>query len=86
MAIVGQFVLTDYTSANGVWRVHFINHDPGGGNANDYYLDIPESELPANMNQTQLAALFKTRLGWTINQTFAPMNTAITNGMTITLP
>lgn len=86
MAILGQFVLTDYTSANGLWRVHFVNHDPGGGNPSDYYIDIPESELPANINQNSLATALKQRLGWTVNQTFVPLNTAIANSMTITLP
>ena len=86
MAILGQFVLTDYTSANGLWRVHFVNHDPGGGNPSDYYIDIPESELPANINQNSLATALKQRLGWTVNQTCVPLNTAIANSMTITLP
>lgn len=86
MAVFGNFKLVDYTSENGLWRVHFVNENPGGGNPNDYYIDIPESELPANINQNQLAAALKTRLGWTINQTFAPLNTAIASGTTITLP
>lgn len=86
LAILGQFILTDYTSANGLWNIHFVNPAPGGGNLSDYYVQIPESELPANINQTQLAAALKNRLGWTVNQTFSPLNTAIANGMIITLP
>jgi hypothetical protein len=86
MAILGQFILTDYTSSNGLWNIHFVNLAPGGGNPNDYYIQIPESELPANINQTQLAAALKNRLGWTVNQTFAPLNTAIAANLTITLP
>jgi hypothetical protein len=30
--------------------------------------------------------MIKERLAWTINQTMAPLNTAIANNMTITLP
>lgn len=86
MAILGQFKLMDYTSSNGLWHVHFVNDNPGGGNPSDYFVDIPESELPANINQTQLANALKNRLGWTVNQTFAPLNTAISNNLTITLP
>ncbi len=86
LAILGQFKLIDYTSSNGLWHIHFENSNPGGGNPSDYYIQVPESELPANINQQQLANALKNRLGWTLNQTFAPLNTAITAGMTITLP
>lgn len=86
LAIFGQFKLIDYTSSQGLWHIHFVNDNPGGGNPSDYYIDVPESELPANINQTQLTNALKNRLGWTVNQTFAPLNTAITNALTITLP
>lgn len=86
MAIFGQFKLLDYTSSNGLWNLHFENGNPGGGNPTDYYMQIPESELPANINQTQLATALKNRLGWTVNQTFSPLNQAIASGLTITLP
>lgn len=86
MAIFGRFDLLDYTHEKGFFRLHFNNQAPGGGNPSDYYLDIPESELPANINQNQLASLVYQRLGWTLNQTFAPLNTAIANGMFVTLP
>lgn len=86
MAIFGQFKLTDYTKANGLWHIHFVNNNPGGGNASDYYIDIPESELPDSMNQNQIAALLKEQLGFALNQTFGPLNTAITNNLVITLP
>lgn len=86
MAITGQFFLKDYTSQNGLWRLHFENPAPGPGNPTDFYMEIPESELPANINQTQLAAALKSRLGWTLNQTFAPLNQFISNGTAVTLP
>ncbi len=86
MAITGSFRLLDYTSDNGLWRLHFTNDNPGAGNPNDFYIDIPESELPANINQVQLAAALKTRLGWTINQTFAPLNQFIAANSPVTLP
>ena len=86
MAILGNFVLTDYTITDGLWRVHFINHDPGGGNVNDYYVEFSVAEVPANISQATLASTLKTRLAQKLNLTYAPLNTAITNGMTITLP
>lgn len=86
MAITGQFFLKDYTSENGLWHLHFENPNPGPGNPTDFYVDIPESELPANINQVQLAAALKSRLGWRLNQTFAPLNTFISNGTSVTLP
>lgn len=86
MAILGNFKLMDYTNSNGLWHVHFVNDNPGPGNLSDYYIDIPESELPANINQTQLSNALKSRLGWAVNQTFTPLNTAIANAMVITLP
>lgn len=86
MPIYGQFVLTDYTIEGGLWKIHFINHDPGGGNPSDYYVEFTVDEVPANINQNTLATTLKTRLGQKLNQTYAPLNTAIANGMTITLP
>ena len=86
MAIFGAFVLTDYTIENGMWRVHFINHAPGGGNPNDYYVEFSVAEVPANVSQVTLAATLKTRLAQKLNSTYAPLNTAIAAGMTITLP
>ena len=86
MAILGDFVLTDYTIEEGLWRVHFINHNPGGGNPSDYYVEFTVDEVPANINQNTLASVLKTRLAQKLNQTYAPLNTAIANGMVITLP
>ena len=86
MAIYGVFVLTDYTIEEGLWRIHFINHAPGGGNPNDYYVEFTVDEVPSNINQVQLANILKLRLGQKLNQTYAPLNTAIANGMVITLP
>jgi hypothetical protein len=86
MPVTGQFFLRDYTSENGLWRLHFENPAPGPGMPTDYYMDIPESELPANINQTQLASALKQRLSWTLNQTFAPLNQFITAGAPVTLP
>lgn len=85
MAVFGQFKVTSYTIEDGVWKIHLINPDPGGGNPSDYYVEFNLDEL-GNMNQNQLASALKERLGWTLNQTYAPLNTAIANGMTITLP
>jgi hypothetical protein len=82
----GIFDLIDYTNQGGFWRLHFVARTPPPGAYSDVYLDIPESELPANINQGQLAAQLKTRLGWTANQTFAPLNQFLASGTTITLP
>lgn len=86
MAILGQFKLTDYTTEEGYWKVHLVNNNPGGGNASDYYVYLSLDELTATTNQTQLANMLKERLAWSLNQTFGPLNTAIANNMTITLP
>lgn len=86
MAVFGNFVITDYTIEDGVWKIHLINNDPGGGNANDYYVEFLQTEVPSNISQNTLATNIKTRLAQKYNQTYAPLNTAITNGMTITLP
>lgn len=86
MAITGQFFLRDYKSQDGLWHLHFENPVPGPGNPTDFYVEIPESELPANINQTQLASALKSRLGWSINQTFAPLNQFITANQPVTLP
>lgn len=86
MAIFGQFVLKDYTIEDGVWKIHFENGNPGGGNPTDYWAEFALDEIPTNMSQNTLATALKTRLGLTLNQTHAALNTAITNGMTIVLP
>ena len=86
MAIFGNFVLVDYTISDGLWRVHFVNNNPGGGNPNDYYVEFSVAEVPANISQATLASILKTRLAQKLNQTYAPLNTAIAAGMTITLP
>lgn len=80
------FDLIDYTVANGCWRLHFVARTPPPGNLSDIYVDILETELPANINQNTLTQLLKTRLGYTLNKTFAPLNQFIANGTTITLP
>jgi hypothetical protein len=79
-------LVTDYTIEDGVWKVHLVNNSPGGGNPTDYYVEFLVSEVPSNISQNTLATQLKTRLGNKYNQTYAPLNTAITNGMTITLP
>ena len=86
MAILGTFRLKDYTIEAGVWKLHFENNNPGGGNPTDYYVTIPGSELPANINQIQLASTLKQWLGWSVNQTFAPLNTFIANNTAVVLP
>lgn len=84
--IVGGFHLLDYNRDGGMWNLHFVNYNPGGGNPNDYYVQIPDSEIPANINQNQLAVTLKNYLGWSVNQTFAPLNTFIANDTVITQP
>lgn len=86
MAVSGNFKITDYTKELGLWKIHFVNNNPGGGNPSDYYVEIPEAEIPVTMNQTQLRNLLIEQLGFTYNQTFGPLNTAIAAGMTITIP
>ena len=86
MAVFGNFVVTDYAIEDGVWKIHLVNNNPGGGNPTDYYVEFLISEVPANISQATLAGQLKTRLGQKYNQTYAPLNTAIANGMTITLP
>lgn len=83
--VFGNFVVTDYTIANGVWSIHLVNDNPGGGNPSDYYVEFLQTEVPANINQQQLAAAIKTRLEQKYNGGYAPLNTAIAAGMTITL-
>lgn len=85
-AITGDYFLQDYNHDGGRWNLHFVNFNPGGGNPNDYYVQIPDSELPANINQNQLAVTLKQYLGWTVNQTFAPLNTFIASGTPISQP
>jgi hypothetical protein len=82
----GQFKVTDYSIENGVWKVHLVNSSPGPGLPNDYYVEFLQTEVPSNINQTQLANAIKTRLQQKYALGYAPLNTAITNGMTITLP
>lgn len=86
MAIFGDFVVTDYTIENAVWKIHLINGNPGGGNPSDYYVEFLQTEIPSNINQAQLRDALKLRLAQKLNATYAPLNTAIQNGMTITLP
>lgn len=86
MAVFGNFVVTDYTIEDGVWKVHFVNNTPGGGNPTDYYAEFALDEIPTNINQTQLAAMLKTRLAWTINNGHAGLALAVANAMTVTLP
>lgn len=85
-AVFGDFVVTDYEIRDGLWVIHLVNNNPGGGNANDYYVEFLISEVPSNISQNTLASQLKTRLAQKYNATYAPLNTAITNGMTITLP
>ena len=86
MAYASTFTVVGYTNQNGVWRVECLAATPPPGEVSNIIVDILETELPANINQQTLANLLKTRLGWKLNQTFAPLNTFITNGTTITLP
>lgn len=85
MTVSGNFKLTDYTMRDGLWVIHFVNNNPGGGNPSDYFVEIHEEGIPSTMNQTQLRNLLTERLGFTFNQTHPPLNTAIAAGMTITL-
>lgn len=80
------FDLIEYTNEGGLWKLHFVARTPPPGNVSDVYLEIPESELPANINQNQLATQLKQRLSWKLNQTFAPLNTFVQAATTITLP
>lgn len=86
MAYASVFDLIEYSNENGLWRLHFVARTPPPGGNSDVYVDIPESELPSNINQGQLATALKQRLGWKVNQTFGPLNTFINAGTTITLP
>lgn len=86
MAVFGNFVVTDYTIEDGVWKIHLINFAPGAGNVNDYYVEFLQTEIPSNVSQATLAANLKTRLAQKINQTYAPLNTAIAANMTVVLP
>ena len=84
--VFGNFVIQpDYTVTNGVWIIHLVNDNPGGGNPSDYYVSILQSEMPDNINQVQLEALIEKYLKYTYNAGFAPLNTAIANNMTIQL-
>lgn len=80
------FTVVGYTNQNGLWNVEFLAATPPPGNNSNIIVQIPESELPANINQNQLATTLKTRLGWKLNATFAPLNTFISSGTSITLP
>jgi hypothetical protein len=80
------FRVVGYTNENGVWRVEMEAATPPPGGYSNVVVDILETELPANINQNQLASLLKTRLGWKLNQTFVPLNTFMENGTTVTLP
>lgn len=80
------FTLLGYTNADGLWSVEFLAASPPPSGNSNVIVQIPESELPANINQNQLAAALKQRLGWKLNQTFSPLNTFISSGATITLP
>lgn len=86
MAILGNFVVTDYSIADGLWSIHLINSNPGAGNPSDYYVEFTVAEVPSNISQATLASTIKTRLAQKLNLTYAPLNTAIAAGMTITLP
>ncbi len=86
MAVFGNFRVADYNIEGMVWKVHLINNFPNGGSATDYYVEFELDELPSNISQNNLGGAIKDRLGWTINATYAPLNTAIANRMTITLP
>ena len=86
MAVFGDFIVTDYTIANGVWSIHLVNNFPGGGNPTDYYVEFLQTEVPANISQNTLKTAIATRLAQKYNEGYAPLNTAIANAMTITLP
>lgn len=85
MPVYGSFLVTDYSIENGVWKIHLVNNDPGGGNPTDYYVEFLQTEIPTNINQSQLQAAIGTRLSQKYNLGYVPLNTAIANGMTITL-
>ena len=86
MAITGDFKVMDYSYSNGGFYIHLINYAPGPGNPNDYYILIPDAEIPTNINQSNLNNVIKKYVGWTYNQTYTPLNTAVANGMIVTQP
>lgn len=86
MAYTSTFTVLSYTNQNGVWSVELLAATPPPGELSNIVVDILETELPSNINQQQLAALLKTRLGWKLNQTFAPLNQFIAAGTTVSLP
>lgn len=75
-----------YWIEDGLWHIQFVARTPPPGSASDITIQIPQQELPANINQTNLANLLKQYLGWQLNRTFAPLNTFMNNGTTVTLP
>lgn len=83
--VTGEFYLIDYTTEAGNWRLHFQNNNPGPGMPTDYYIDVPDAAIPANINQNQLMSLLQQRLSYTVNQGFAPLNTFIATGAPVVI-
>lgn len=87
MAILGNFKLIGYKlNESGQIVCEFQNDNPGGGNPSQYFIAIPEPELPTNISQPQLAITLKKYLGLTINQTHGPLNTAVAAGLVVVQP
>jgi len=81
----GHFVVTGYIIEDGLWKIHLVNDSPGGGNPSDFYVEFELSEVPGNISQNALKTAIGTRLSQKYNASYAPLNTAIANGMTIDL-
>ncbi len=86
MAYASTFTVIGYTNIDGLWNVELLAATPPPAGLSNIILQIPESELPSNIPQGQLATQLKERLGWKLNQTFPPLNTIIQNATVITLP
>ena len=83
--VFGTFRLMSYIIEDGFFVLTLYNNNPGGGMSTDWFIEFAIEEI-GNMNQSQLAAAIKERLGWTYNRTHSALNTAINNQMTVTLP
>lgn len=86
MAYSSIFDIIEYSNQDGLWKIHLVARTPPPSSASDVWIDVPEAELPSNINQNQLKDALKGRLGWKLNQTFAPLNQLIQSGGTVTLP
>ncbi|MDP3909264.1 MAG: hypothetical protein Q8Q14_02645 [Gemmatimonadales bacterium] len=87
MAITGNFRLLDYQFTEaGVVLCHFENPNPGAGNPTDFYVGIPEPELPTNISQPQLGNTLKKYLGLSLGESHTPLNTFRNAGTIVVIP